>query len=125
MLNQSGVTTVTATTPNSILADPKTLFSLPCIVANTGVVADSDGKKILKAGTPISGDATNRATAFVRETTAPTAVLLHDVDVTAGNANATALLFGFVDLALLDTTTAALITSGVKTALAGKVMFVK
>ena len=28
-------------------------FELPCIVSNSGVVANEEGKKIIKAGTPL------------------------------------------------------------------------
>ena len=52
-------------------------------------------------------------------------MLLHDADVTDGNANATLLIFGSVDLNKLDETTEALITANVKTKLAGKVTFIK
>lgn len=99
-------------------------------VTNTGVSADSDGRKILKAGTPVSGSLEARGTAFVKASTTEgvsnaVGVLLHDVDVTAGAENATLLIFGFVDLNKLTTATQALITSEVKTALKGGVTFLK
>lgn len=129
MLNQSGVTTVTAVTPKSILWDPTLAFAVPCVMNNTGISAGSDGKKIAKAGTPITGDPTNRGTAYTKATTSASSnangILLHDVDVTSGKANATVLLFGFVDLNKIDSTTAADITTDVKTALAGKITFLK
>lgn len=50
-------------------------------------------------------------------------VLLHDVDVTAGNANATLLLFGFVNVNMLESSVQALITQTVKDALKAKVTF--
>ena len=53
----------------------------------------------------------------------PAGILLHDVDVTAGNENGTIVLFGFVDLDKLDAETFKLITAEVKTALSGKVTF--
>ena len=40
------------------------------------------------------------------------AVLLHDVDVTDGNANGTALVFGFVNLNRIDATTVAKLKAG-------------
>lgn len=99
-------------------------------VTNTGISADSDGRKILKAGTPVSGSLEARGTAFVKASTTEgvsnaVGVLLHDVDVTAGAENATLLIFGFVDLNKLTTATQALITSEVKTALKGGVTFLK
>lgn len=101
---------------------------------SVGVVVDDaasvteNGRKVVKAGTPLSGDLTARNTAFVKaaDTTNPaTGVLLHDVDVTDGDNNGTLLVFGFVNLERLDTATAALITEKRKTELAGKVTFLK
>ena len=51
--------------------------------------------------------------------------LLHDVDVTDADANATLLIWGFVNLSRVDSTTAALITETRKTELAGRVWFLK
>lgn len=50
-------------------------------------------------------------------------VLLHEVDVTEGTNNATVLVFGFVNLNRLDASVT--ITPEAKTALDGKVTFVK
>ena len=52
-------------------------------------------------------------------------VLLHDVDVTAGNENGTVLIFGFVDLNKIDTETLAKIDAVTKAALKGGVTFLK
>lgn len=99
-------------------------------VTNTGISADADGKKILKAGTPLAGSLEARGTAFVKASTTEgvsnaVGVLLHDVDVTAGAENATMLIFGFVDLNKLTTATAALIDAATKAALKGGVTFLK
>lgn len=130
-LNQSGVTKITAISPKSIIAVPEAAIAFPCVVANTGITADSDGKKIIKAGTPITGSLEARNTAFtVASTDGTTGVsnavglALHDVDVTAGNANATVLVAGVVQLDMVDTTTAQLITDAVKTAV-HRIIFVK
>lgn len=126
-MNQSGITKVSAVNTKQILFNAQNQMSVSLIVSNTGVVADAAGKKILKAGTPLEGDLTARETAFKKTAAAAntTAVLLHDIDVTAGNANATGLIWGFVNLNRLDSTTAALITADVKTALKGQVTFLK
>lgn len=95
------------------------------VVGNTGVTAGEDGRKILKAGTPIAGDLTARTTAFTQAvdsgsgttTSNAVAVLVHDVDVTDGNANATALIFGFVDKNKLDATVKTLWTTAAISAL--------
>lgn len=52
-------------------------------------------------------------------------VLLHEVDVTAGNENATLLIFGFVDLNKVPTAAKDKIDSSAKAALSGKVTFLK
>lgn len=130
MFNNTGITKKTAVAPNQILMFTDLQVGVSIIVNNTGISAGDDGKKIIKAGTPVSGDLTARDTAFTKASTTEgvsnaVGVLLHDVDVTAGNNNGTLLLFGFVDLNKLDTTTAALITTEVKTALKGGVTFLK
>lgn len=112
---------------NQILFCTDPQVSVGVIVDNTASVTEN-GRKIVKAGTPLSGDLTARNTAFVKavDTTNPaTGILLHDVDVTDGGNNGTLLIFGFVNLERLDTTTAALITDTRKTELSGKVTFLK
>lgn len=121
--------TQTLTTPKQILFNVQNQMSIGVIVKNTGVAADSNGKKIVKAGTPIGGDTSlleNRATgAVVTNLAADGAkaqgVLLHDVDVTAGDANGSMLIWGFVNLDRLDVVPVA----EAKTALKGKVTFIK
>ena len=236
MFNNTGIKRETAVAVNQILAFVEPQASVGVVVNNTNVDADSDGKKIIKAGTPVYGDLTARTTAFTKASTttgtkgtwtveittafandekivingvtytkgstqsaddkvfagadaaaqatslvaivsdanftltnssgvitftqkvadsagsAPVVtktattgaigsvtagttpvdgvsnavgVLVHDVDVTAGNNNATLLIFGFVNLDRLDDATAALITTSVKTALSGKITFIR
>lgn len=120
--------------PKQIMLADSQMVSFGVVVGNTGVSAGSDGRKILRAGTPITGDIEARNTAFKKATLSSSGepsvttsnavgILLHDVDVTSGNANGSIVLFGFVDLDKLDSETFALITAEVKTALAGKVTF--
>lgn len=120
--------------PKQIMLADSQMVSFPVIVANTGVDAGSDGRKIMRAGTPITGDIEARNTAFTKAKTTSSGepavstsnavgILLHDVDVTNGNNNGVIVLFGFVDLEKLDTETFKLITAGVKTALSGKIWF--
>ena len=130
MLNNTGITKVSAVAPNQILFFAEPQVSVSVIVNNTGISAGDDGKKIIKAGTPVTGDLTARGTAFTKASTTEgvsnaVGVLLHDVDVTGGTNNATLLIFGFVDLEKLDTATAALITTEAKAALKGGVTFLK
>ena len=115
---------------NQILFNTDPQVSVAILVSDTGITAGADGKKIVKAGTPLTGDLKARGTAFAKASTTEgvsnaIGVLLHDVDVTAGAENGTLLIFGFVDLNKVDTTTAALITSAVETALKGGVTFLK
>lgn len=125
MLNRTGITKETAGAPVQILYDVQNQMSVSIQVAQAAGVTE-DGKKIVKAGTPLTGDLTARETAFTAAGTSDAVgVLLHDVDVTNGAANGSLLIWGFVNLNRVDTTTQAKITSGVKTALKGAVTFLK
>lgn len=112
MLNRSGVSKTTYTAPKQILANVELQSSVGCIVPQSlGVTVGAN--KIAKAGTPIKIDLMNLQTAAQAATgsVAFNAVLLHDVDVTAGNANGTALIFGFVNVNRVDSDVAAKITT--------------
>lgn len=112
MLNRSGISTATYGAPKQILANVELQASVGCIVpATVGVTVGT--KKIAKAGTPIQVNLQNLQTPAVKAdgTTAFNAVLLHDVDVTTGNANGTALIFGFVNLNRVDADVAAAVTT--------------
>lgn len=63
----------------------------PIMVSATGISADADGKKIVKAGSILS-----TAGAIVNDATAE-GVLLWDVDVTYGDAAGSLVMFGFID----------------------------
>lgn len=127
MLNKSGITTVTAVTPNQILFNVAHQVSVGVKLAkNFAGAVTENGRKIVKAGTPLTGDLTVRGTAFTAAGASDAVgVLLHDVDVTDAIGNGSLLIFGFVNLNRIDATTAAKITSGVKTALKGNVTFLK
>lgn len=104
-LNQSGITTKTGLAENQILSAPELAYSLSCKVANTGVNAGADSKKIVKAGTPVYGSLTARDTAFTvsgAPDAKPVGIVIHDVDVTGGTANAQVCAFGFVDISKLE-----------------------
>lgn len=114
MLNRSGITKTSMAATKQILANVDLQSSVGCIVPQTlGVAVGS--KKIAKAGTPIKIDLMNLQTAAVKAdgATALNAVLLHDVDVTDGNANGTALIFGFVNVNRVDSDVATAITAAV------------
>lgn len=124
------IKTQTYVNVNQILFNTDPQVSVGVLVSNSGISAGTDGRKIVKAGTPLAGSLEARGTAFTKAATTEgvsnaVGILLHDVDVTAGAENGTLLIFGFVDLNKVDATTAALITSEVKTALKGGVTFLK
>ncbi len=121
----TGVTKTSFASTNQILFNVQNQMSVGVQVSDAASVT-VDGKKIVKAGTPLTGDLKNRLTAFtVSDGTAASGVLLHDVDVTSGAGNGILLIWGFVNLNRLDTATQALITTAVETALSGKVTFLK
>lgn len=127
MLNRSGITKSTYGAPKQILANVEWQNSVGCIVPQSlGVTVGS--KKIAKAGTPIKVDLINLQTAVAAATgsVAMNAVLLHDVDVTAGNANGTALYAGVVNLNRVESDVATLInTAKSATGVSPLVVFIK
>lgn len=96
-----------------LIAEDSFKVTLGAVIAATGAV-EVDGKKIIKAGTPVKGDLKARNSAFAKEAEAPNAIVLHDVDVTDGANNGTIVVAGAVDLNRLDADAAALITSAVE-----------
>lgn len=112
MLNQTGVKTVSGVTRKTILVDELNSTAFSCMVSNAGVSADSEGKKIVKAGTPVKGSLKDRDTAFevAGSSDTPVGLILHDVDVTSGTKNSQVLVFGFVDLNKVDADVQSLIT---------------
>nr|DAE47471.1 MAG TPA: Head decoration protein [Caudoviricetes sp.] len=122
-------------TEKDIRLFPEVCVEIPVIVSNTGVVADSEGKKVIKAGTPIGStinvfenrqtvlNVTNTANATVAAAADgknALGVIMHDTDVTAGNANASMLIAGYVDLEKVGVAPVA----DAKTALA-RILFIK
>lgn len=103
MLNRSGITKTTYGNVNQILANVELQSSVGCRVPNSVGVIVGD-KTIAKAGTPIHINLDNLSSAVAAASSAApmNAVLLHDVDVTSGTANGTALIFGFVNLNRID-----------------------
>lgn len=129
MLNRTGITKVTGAAPTQILFNVDNQMSVSIKVSKnvTGTVTEN-GRKILKAGTPLNGDLTARGTAFVNavDNSKPAVgVLLHDVDVTDTDANGSLLIWGFVNLSRLSTGATTLLTATRQTELAGKVWFLK
>nr|DAR34886.1 MAG TPA: hypothetical protein [Caudoviricetes sp.] len=112
MLNKSGITKNSYMNVRQILFDVDKQTSVGCVVPQSLGVAVGTSK-IVKAGTPIKVDLNNLQADVVKAngSTAMNAVLLHDVDVTAGKANGTALIFGFVNVNRCDSDVQSLITT--------------
>lgn len=125
MYNNTGVTKTSYLNKNQILFAVEHQVSMSIVVDDTAGTEDSATKrKIVKAGTPLTGNLDARTTVFTKASSSgePSAsnavgILLHDVDVTAGENNGTLLIFGFVNTNRIDDTTKALITAEVKAAL--------
>lgn len=123
--NKTGVRHEVYSDVSQILLDPALKYTMGIVVDQTAGAEDSaTRRKIVKAGTPLTGNLDERTTAFTAaadsgEPSASNAVgiLLHDVDVTAGDANGEIVIFGFINMNRIDTTTQAKITATVKSAL--------
>lgn len=124
MFNNTGVKREVYGNRNQILFAIEHQVSMGIVVGDTGVTA-TNGKKIVKAGTPMYGNIDDRTKPFVISNTVPegqtapalAGILLHDVDVTLGENNGTLLLFGFVNVNRLDTDVQSKITASVKSGL--------
>lgn len=133
MLNQTKIKKSSYVSTNQILFNADPFVAVSIIVDDTlGVTDPSTGRKIVKAGTPLAGDLTNREKAFAAVNVASDSVasnakgiLLHDVDVTTGKANGTLLIFGFVNVDRIDATVMEKNDEYVKQALDGKIYFLK
>lgn len=121
MLNRTGIKRETYASENQILFNVEHQVSVGVVVDDALGVTEGD-KKLVKAGTPLTGSLDARETPFTAASGSGAAnnavgVLLHDVDVTDGDGNGTLLIFGFVNTNRIDGTTAAKITADVKSAL--------
>lgn len=123
MLNQTGVRKETYGNTNQILFAVEHQVSMGVVVSKELGVAEGT-KKVVKAGTPLTGNLDERTKAFTAATDSSSTevsnavgVLLHDVDVTTGDANGTLLLFGFVNTNRIDATTKVKLTDIVKAAM--------
>lgn len=114
MANKVVNTTLGAPEKHILIANESYMVTLGGIIKNTGVSAGTDGRKVVKAGTPLYGDIEKRDTGFTiagAEGAKPVCVLLHDVDVTAGDENGTIVIAGCVDLLKLETSVRTAIAS--------------
>ena len=110
--------------PKQIMLADSQMVSFGVVLSNEGISANAEGRKVVKAGTPLAGNIKARNTAFKKASGEhAVGICLHDVDVTEGNANASLVVFGFVDLEKVESDVVALITEEVETALKAKVTF--
>ncbi len=112
MLNRDGISKTPYAASKQILANVELQSSVGCIVPQSAGISVGT-RKIVKAGTPIKIDLMNLQTVaqIANGSIAMNAVLLHDVDVTNGNANGTALVYGFVNVNRVESDVATAITT--------------
>ena len=123
MLNSTGTKTEIFSNRTQILADVGNQSSIGCVVdAAVGIIVGSS--KIAKAGTPVRIDlmSPGKQATLATADVAMTGVLLHDVDVTNGNNNGTALLFGFVNINRIEADVQTLVAAAVGNANASKLI---
>lgn len=116
MLNRSGIRKETAGAPVQILGSTSPYYAIGIIVDDSaGTVVGS--RKIVKAGTPLVVDFANLQTPATKIASneainTAKAILLHDVDVTNGDANGSGLVTGIVNYNRLETDVQALFKPG-------------
>lgn len=113
------IKTVDYTNETDILIAPESyLDAMPVVVTSTGVTADAEGRKIIKAGTPLyaaqniymNPQAKMQASAAA-EGGKPYGVARWDIDVTEGENNGTMINIGVVDYLKLDASVQELVTA--------------
>lgn len=131
--------TYTSDEHDSILLADQLAFRVGVQVTNTGVSADSDGRKIIKAGTPLGNASYNvldkrDAVLVVCATTAgtpdtispvPQGIAYRDIDVTDGATDGVMIVQGVVDLLKIDETTAGTYLTDIAKEKLPKITFVK
>lgn len=114
------VKSVSYSTPKNILIGQESYYiALPIVVSGSA-------NATLKAGSALTGDITDRDTAFtVTSSSNVKGILLHDVVLDSdGKGNGTLVLAGCIDLLKLDAAIQSAITSTIVTALP-RIIFVK
>lgn len=114
MLNRDGISKVTYNDQAQILANVELQASVGCVVDDALGSTQADGSKIVPAGTQAILNYSTMVAGAVGGGTA-NCVILHDVNVTAGDANGTALIFGFINKnRVKDATAKAALSAGTK-----------
>lgn len=125
MLNSTGIQKTSYGNVNQILFNVEHQVSLGVVVKNTAFTVTENGRKIAKAGTPLTGSLDARTTPFTAavstgdttKTSNAVGILLHDVDLTDGDNNGTLLIHGFVNTNRIDATTKAKLAAETKAAM--------
>lgn len=116
MLNRSGIKSESAVSPTQILGNVDLQFAISIIVDDSaGTTVGS--KKIVKAGTPLKVDPANLQTPATKIAShdnidEANVILIHDVDVTDGDANGSGLVMGIVNYNRLESDVQALLKPG-------------
>lgn len=133
----SGIKKTTGVNVNQILGMTEGYIGISAIMNNSGVSAVNNanspynGKKMVFAGTPVTGNFENRAAAFTAATTTNNVsdaigVLVHDVCVDDGPENITVMAAGVVNLdRCKNVDVNNVYTDAVKTALKDHIIFIK
>lgn len=116
MLNRTGIKKESAGSPTQILGSTSPYHAIGIIV-NQSAGTTVGAKKIVKAGTPLTVDPSNLQTPATKIASNDNirdanVVLLHDVDVTDGNANGSGLVIGIVNYNRLESDVQALFKPG-------------
>lgn len=116
MLNQTGIKKESAVSPTQILGSTSPYHAISIIVDDTAGTTVGT-KKIVKAGTPLKVDLSNLQTPATKiaanaNIDEANVILLHDVDVTAGDANGSGLVIGIVNYNRLESDVQALFKPG-------------
>lgn len=116
MLNQTGIKKESAVSPTQILGSTSPYHAISIIVDDTAGTTVGT-KKIVKAGTPLKVDLANLQTPATKiaanaNIDEANVILLHDVDVTAGDANGSGLVIGIVNYNRLESDVQALFKPG-------------
>lgn len=114
-------------TPVQVLGTVANKVAIGAVISADGVTANANGQKIVPAGTPVGGDTSaltdEQAVLKVSDDAKAQGILEHDVDVTAGNADGTLIINGYINENRLPS--GQTISEEAKTALAPHIVFFK
>ena len=107
-----------------ILDDVRERRAAAVLIKDCDAAVEVDGRRVLKAGTPLIGSLAERSVPFaVAGGCYADGVLLNDVDVTDGEASGVILTHGSVRLDRLEDSVIELLNDYIKASLSGKIAF--